>query len=848
MEIAPGKELGRLEILAIVHAGGTGELFQAHDNKSKQDVSVYVLPPEDGKPLRFEREHYAAAQLKHPNILGIRGLRSKLGISYVITDKIEGELLSTLLENGPLAPARVIGIAAQIADALAAAHQAGVLHRGLRPEHILVDEDGGVKVFGFAFTRHPRPERETTAYMSPEQVRGEPLDPRSDIFSLGAVLYQMATGLRAFNAPTGRERKQAILGAVPEQPPSTVPAGLVNVIGRCLERDLVGRFQSAGELRAALDQLAEVAAPVALPEPAPVKQPLVPKLPKFQLPRATWLAPALEMWRQRQQTWIPLAFAALALLLIGDFIIRARTGRPEAARFQRLTFRQGPVMRARLTPDGKAVIYTAHFDGSPQATYLTTPGNADARDLHLPERSTIVAVSSKQDLAIRLANGVLIKQPLAGNGTMRQEADNVFDADFAPDGEHMAVAHWMPASRNSRVEYPIGKVLYETDQGLDLVRISPDGKRVAFTAYDRQDRRLWVVSRSGTPKLLTTLGQGEATRTLCWSPDSSEIWYSSVLPQDRGLILAVDLSGHKRRVNWFPESNLDDVAPGGQAIVEVFRAWSGILFRGADDVTDRDLSWLGEAVNVRLSSESQRIFFTEYGGADRANYTAFMRSIEGGPATRLGDGNIIAGSPDGRWLTLARGPLNSPKYILVSTADASERPLDFPGLLDRTGAVVGWTKDGKQLVWGRYPTKGPQYFLWSPATQSLQPASPEGIPFGVASDDATRVAFQSLSRAWSVFDVGGTEPQPARGLTPADRVLRWADSTSVYTATPDPDAAKFTLSRVNLTTGERTMLRDIQSPTQADRISAQSIGPDGRSLVYSYYRSESDLYLAQGLK
>ena len=826
-EAAPGKQLGRLEILAALHLGRNGDVFRALDTRTNQEVGVKVFPLERGAELRFDKRHHTAASLRHPNIVSVQRLLSKPGISYMITEPLDGHSLEALLRRGPMSPRDVVQVGIQIADGLAAGHAAGILHGDLGPENILIAENDVVKIldFGFAGAKGP------VDYTSPEQVRGEPASPQSDVFSLGSLLYSMATDRRPFEGYGQPEIGRAILEASPDELPANVPPELTKIIGRCLEKNPADRWQTAADVAA---QLRVVDANSKLKHsrrPKPAKR------------RTFALSGILQ---QRRPVWLSALIGALAVLITGAVLARNWLMPPNPPDFQRLTFRQGSILRARFAPGGKRVVYTARFDGSPQTSYVGSPGETDGREILLPENSSITAVSSKGDLAVRLNTGELIRVPLDG-GLAEHIQTNSFDADWAPDGNSLAVARHAGPGGRFRVEYPAGNPLYETDSPIELVRISPKGDRVAFTVVEGAERKLWVVGKPGSALMLTSLGKGEPVRALCWSPDGSEIWYASVALSERGSIQAITPDGKKRRVAWMPDLSLDDVTRDGKALVETLHSWSGVGLSMPDRAMNRDLSWHGQTINALLSADGQRVVFTEYGGGGDGKYGIYSRAADGSPAVRVGDGEAVALSPDGRWVT-AYTPQGNPRYSLLPSLPGDASPIVVPGLEDKSAMVVGWLSDGRRLIWGKESGKKSRHFLWTPTSDQLSAVTPEETPVGYVSADASRILAGGAGNQLHIFFSDGSPAKPVRGLRPTDRLLRWAeDRESVFVATQQDDRQSV-IEKVNLTDGARSRWSTLDPPVQAEAIRVRAISADGRSVIYSYYRSEAALYLAGGLR
>ena len=279
MTLAPGTRLGPYEILSKLGAGGMGEVYRARDQKLDRDVAVKVLPKSvanDPDTLaRFEREAKAVAALSHPNILAIHDFGNQDGIAYAVMELLEGETLRSRLDSGPVSPKQAVDYALQIAKGLSAAHEKGIVHRDLKPENLFATRDGHVKILDFGLVKRieaASPEEETSApigsaqtvlgtvmgtvgYMSPEQVRGLPIDHRCDIFSFGAILYELLSRKRAFKRDTAGDTMAAILR---DEPPTLSESGkgispaLDNVVRHCLEKSPDDRFQSAKDIVFAL--------------------------------------------------------------------------------------------------------------------------------------------------------------------------------------------------------------------------------------------------------------------------------------------------------------------------------------------------------------------------------------------------------------------------------------------------------------------------------------------------------------------------------------------------------------------------------------------------------------------
>jgi serine/threonine protein kinase len=270
MSLATGERIGPFQIVAPIGKGGMGEIYHARDTRLNRDVAVKMLPEgvnDDDSLRRFERETRAIASLNHPNILAIHDTGLYREVPYAVTELLQGETLAERLRSGPLAAPRATEIASLIAEGLEAAHAMGVIHRDIKPENIFLTNDGRAKILDFGIARIENPAIRggritqpgtsssvfvmgTAGYISPEQVRGKRADPRSDIFALGAVYFEMLTGRRAFSRDSPVETLGAVLRDDPRKHPDVkkIPESLSGYVFRCLEKDPADRYQSARDL------------------------------------------------------------------------------------------------------------------------------------------------------------------------------------------------------------------------------------------------------------------------------------------------------------------------------------------------------------------------------------------------------------------------------------------------------------------------------------------------------------------------------------------------------------------------------------------------------------------------
>ncbi len=733
-----GRTLSHYRIVEPLGRGGMGEVYLAEDLELGRHVALKLLPPhvaDDPERLaRFRREARAVAALNHPNIVTIHSVEEAEGVRFLTMERVEGRSLQEIVPKGGLPLERFLRLAVQLADALSAAHQKGIVHRDLKPANVMVTEEGRLKVLDFGLAKlggGPAEAGETLAataeltqdgrilgtypYMSPEQIQGKPVDHRTDIFSLGILLYEMATGERPFRGETSPDLISSILRDTPrpanELRPE-LPRQAARILRHCLEKDPELRFQTALDLRNELSDLErEIETTVAAEGGG---------APASGTPRPTAQQPP----RRAGLVWIVAALLAgpAALFLWRQAAERepARDARapsatsqaaPAERRLSQLTFGGEVEGWPAWSPDGSRLAYSAEVEGFRQLF---------VRDLE-----------SGEDL--RLTRG---------------PADDL-QATWSPDGGELLFA---------RSNAPDGKLepsdiygyyfdggdiwRHDLESGDEVLLLegafnpaySADGERIAFDANWAGPYRIWVADRRGRNPLQVTTDASEAVVHVApsWSPDGSKIAFRRI-EKTQSDIVVVDLASQEQR--WITR----------------------------DDVLDLEPVW---------SPDGTRIYFPSYRGGSlnvwRADVTAAGEPA--GPLQQMTTGAgldlQVALAPDGSKLTFS---------VLQQNADIWRLPLD-PASAEPTGlpeAVVAttreesrgaWSPDGRSIAFNS--DRGGEMNLW---VRSLADGSERQLTRGPGGDyqpswspDGRSLAFFSArsgdSEIWSV-EVDGGEPR-----------------------------------------------------------------------------------------
>ncbi len=845
-----------------------GEVYRAQDARLDRDVAIKVLPADlstDGDRLkRFELEAKATSALNHPNILTVHDIGEHEGNPYIVSELLEGEELRQRLDDGPIPLRKVIGYAQQIVSGLSAAHEKGIVHRDLKPENLFITKDDRVKIldFGLAKLRASKLEASssedatrraitnpgvvmgTVGYMSPEQVRGQLTDHRSDIFSFGAILHEMITGRRAFQRETMAETMSAILKEEPleltESNPN-VSHALERIVRRCLEKKADRRFQSTSDLGFALESLS-----------APTSS----SGSSLTTMATAVAAPAsVGRWKILAVT----AILAAAAFSVGAFILGRRAGTTSPPSYQRLTFSRGTIWNARFAPDGQNVVYSARWNGNPLDVFSARAGKMESRPLNL-QNTDLLGISSSNEMAVLrnrkylgwfISRGTLARMPVDGSAA-RDLLEDVQEADWSSDGTKLAVVRWVNGS--NRLEYPVGKVLYETTGYISHPRISPKGDLVAFLDHQVQwDNRGWVVVVDLTGKKTVLSGEWGSEEGLAWSPAGDEVWFTADKNGEANGLYAVTLRGRERLVlQMTVPLMLQDISREGRVLIASYTDSGNIFGQSPGETKELELSGFHPSYISDLSPDGKIFLFDYEGEGSGHNYAVYMRKTDGSPAIRLGDGESPRLSPDGKWvLTTLYSPL---QLMLLPTGAGEARPLER-GPIEQYGPGTSWLPDGRRIVFqGREPGHDWRLYLQSIEGGPPRPITPEGTKAdflrGISvSPDSRLVIALDAQHQRSFYPIEGGTPQPISGLESEDEIIGWSsDGHSIYLA--HAQEMPIRVFRFDPSTRRRDLLKEI-TPTDLAGIfwlNSVLMTPDGKGYVYSIRRVLSDLFVVEGLK
>ncbi len=810
-----GSMLGRYRIDAQIGAGGMGAVYRAWDARLERAIAIKVLLGErGGHTEQLASEARAAAAVGHRAIVGIHDVGVADGLHYVAMELVEGESLRSVLDRGALGVGRARELMIELADALAAAHACGVVHRDLKPENLVLAR-GGLRILDFGLARlidatdadvtEPGTVQGTAGYMAPEQARGELADARVDLFAVGAIGFELATGGRAFPGGTLAERLSATLR---DAPPISDLGALAPIIERCLAKDPRDRFHAAADLAWALRDPA-VAAP-----------------------------PAKRRGLSRRGVLVGTAVAAVAS--VAGFLVGRRRSPPRELAgldLRPLTHRTGRVYTARFTPDGTRVLFGAAWDDEPleiQSLDLAT-GVITALPLG---GADVLAVSAQGELAASLghrfvdhqsARGQLVVVPLAG-GIPRPIVEDVQEADFAPTSETGktpagSILVVRASARGFRIELPLDTPLVEETGWITHARVSPDGTRVAYLRHpqvndDAGDLMICEVSTRAT-RVLT--GGWASIAGLAWEADGRALWFTASREVLDNVLHRVTLDGEVEvRSRTAGRIRVHDVAHDGRALITA-DAWRLRAMAGGHDRSLSEVSYVSD-----LSADGTQLVIGELGALE-AGTGAYLVPYAGGAALRLGPGFPVAISPSGQ--RIVANVREDSRLVVYSTRTGEAPSIRAPGFV----TVARWI-DEQSLValhagrlWRLSPAHDPVPLADSGGTLALDPAR-------------RRCAYVDASGALRVLDLVGGPARVVPGAFARTEVCGWLVATDAIVVRSM--TVPLVLERVDAATGVRSPHTEIMPPRLGLKaVDTFVLHADGVRHAYSYGQELSKLFV-----
>ena len=883
MPLANGARLGPYEVTGQIGAGGMGEVYRARDPRLGRDVAIKVLPEElssdPDRRSRFEQEARSASALNHPNIVTVHDIGASGSIVYIAMELVEGRTVRELLVEGAIPVKRMLSIAAQTADGLARAHSAGIVHRDLKPENLMVTREGFVKILDFGLAKLVAPVSDegselatlggppgtqpgivlgTVGYMSPEQASGHPTDFRSDQFSFGAILYEMATGKRAFSRGTPVETLSAIIRDEPE------PIGRVNpaapapvrwIVESCLQKDPEERYAStrdlARDLRQAQERLSDLSQQTAV---QPVRR------------------------RARAATWVPALLGLVALLVGADLLVRLRhpSGGAQPSNLRKLTFGPGLEDEPAWSPDGKFLAYTTDERGNRDVVVLplaggeplriAETGSDEAQPAWSPDGSKLAFVSAR-DRDGRLHHvlaagaltaflegrgGDLFVVPALG-GAAAKLAENSYFPAWSPDGKKVVFSSERDGRWDLWVVSADGGTATRLTNDTDIdyhASWSPDGKWVAYGSGTASKFDLRVVSASGGAPRNIESGTAWVLHPV-WAPDGRSLVYSG----DRDGLIGVwrlamsgpESSGSPERVTVGPGADVN-VAVGHDGRIAFATVggtpdiWEWSATGGLRPVTTET----GVESNARVSPDGKILLFASDRGGARAFWSLDLANpaVARVTAGKGEDFSFAGWSPDGSEIIFTRDN----RIWIQRLGGLAARDTGI------RGQVATWSPDGSRITFSSGPSFLQQEIVVMPASGGQpKPLTSWGSysTWPSWSPDGSQLVYQlerdGARHLWVVSSSGGE----SRQLTAGD-----SEESHPEWSPRDPDRIAFLrdhsrLFVLSVSTGKETEIdlsRAAGTPLPAGNVVLDypSWSPDGSRIFFDVTRKTGDIYLLGG--
>jgi serine/threonine protein kinase/Tol biopolymer transport system component len=784
MALAPGTILGQYEIRAPLGAGGMGEVYRAYDKRLDREVAIKVLPESltsDADRLRrFEQEARAAAALNHPNILAVYQMATHDGVSYMVTELLDGETLRERLRRGPVPIRKAIDYAVQIAHGLAAAHDKGITHRDLKPDNLFVTREGRVKILDFGLAKvgpskdssgleatqsigtEPGMVMGTVGYMSPEQVRGKTSDHRSDIFAFGTILYEMVAGKQTFRKPTSADTMAAILNEDPQsisQIAPTAPSGLQRVVHRCLEKSPEQRFQSAADLAFALEALSDSGTATSTGSHAHVVEPIS---------------------RRGKAITGAVLVVVLGIAALAYFLLRLAPP-PKVSNYVQLT--HDGQAKDLIGTDGSRLYLSLQGHEGQGLAEMSTSGGEPRRILILPSANMTPLNLSPDGSELLVVDGrggprfgPLWSVPVIGGSPRRLGDIEGHDGSWSRDGKSLAYCKGSELLVAKSDGSESRKLVTMKNSAFIFDPVwSPDGTHLRFDVQDSLGgpSLLWEVSVDGTGLHRLLPGWNTPPNWECcgnWTSDGKYFVFRSrrqiwALPR-RGSLLQPDpkpiqlTSSPMSLVTPLPSAD-------GKKLFVVGRTYRGELVR-YDLKSGQFAPFLGgvSAEFPAFSKDGQWVAYVSFPEA-----TLWLSKADGSERLQLtyppSQALLPRWSPDGTKIVFYETFPDKPARIFeVSREGGSPRQL----MPDNPDPQVDphWSPDGNRIVFGGNPGDpassirifdlGTHQITMLPGSKGLfSPSwSPDGRYIPALSSDMKRLLlFDFQTQKWTELATGG---------------------------------------------------------------------------------------------
>jgi len=877
--------ISHYRIIRTLGSGGMGVVYEAEDLTLGRRVALKALPPEfaldEARRQRFTREAKAVAALNHPNIVTVYAIEEHEGRHYIAMELVDGRTLQAHIPKKGMPLADTLKIAEQLADALAAAHSRGIIHRDVKPANIIVTPEVRIKVLDFGLSKLREGvagEASTTtaaagdavtgegrivgtvAYMSPEQAQGSAVDHRSDIFSMGIVLYEMVTGVRPFVGDTN----VAVLSSIIKDHPrlasdanALVPIELARIIRRCLQKDPEQRYQSAKDLRNEISELREESASGELFRARGVIAPS-----RLSIPR--------------------LALVGCAVLVVGGGLAvglvkfgwlttgRAGADGPRVGIPSQVTAAAGWESEPAVSPDGSLIAYVSNesgnadvwlvsFRGGTPMQLTSDPAN-DVKPAWMPDGSTIVFASD------RSGQWDVWKVPVLG-GRPTLLVENARDPAITPAGDRIAFVRTDSQGHQRVFAGPVSNTSLATQLVAEPARAlqpeedpawSPDGRVLAYSA----DRSLWMVSALGGPAKALTHDR-EYDIEPAWSPDGQSVYFSSYRGGVYALWQVPAAGGSASRLTSGagPERHPTVSIDGRRLAFSTFTENMDLVVRDVENGHEEPFGTSRDEVSPAFSRDGRLLVYVADSGP-AGGTELWIQPIASGRAEgqphRVSEFPGAVSHPDfsrdGRWLVFQRTLQGSRDIWTVPVSGGS--PVRFTDDI-ADDLHPSWSPDGGRIVFvssrsgqaqlwvapvsdGR-PGGAPQRLTSEPASHAQPAWSPDGAQIACVVEDGER------SEVWTIRTDGTGEPRRVTSGASAGFV-RWEPHSRYLLASGTWGGTNMAIRRVDPQTGTS---QPLTPPVIIGRWSARpmfDISRDGRWLTFSRGNGTGDVWVSEILR